>query len=176
MLKISTSQQTPGSRGKSKSRNGSRCGSHGNNISAWTEGANSMRWEERGRDSPVVNQHLPLKEDHSACVCVVVYVCDRPLRGQHGEDVRLRVAENPKQLQVRGKVSQQAELHLAEVWQPDRSVLGDDDTWMMTWWQYWRCWRKAHKEHSERKERAGRVEKEKEKCLFWVWWGEEESF
>lgn len=76
MLKILKSQQTPGSRGKSKSRNGSRCGSHGNNISAWTgtEGANSMRWEERGRDSPVVNQHLPLKEDHSARVCCCVCV------------------------------------------------------------------------------------------------------
>lgn len=72
MLKILTSQQTSGFRGKSKSRNGSQCGSHGNNISAWTEGANSMRWEERGRDSPVVNQHLPLKEDHSACVCCCV--------------------------------------------------------------------------------------------------------
>lgn len=74
-----------------------------------------MRWEERGRDSPVVNQHLPLKADHSACVCFCVCVCDRPLRGQHGEDVRLRVAENPKQLGVRGEMCQQPELHLAEV-------------------------------------------------------------
>lgn len=27
-----------------------------------------MRWEERGRGSPVENQHLPLREDHSARV------------------------------------------------------------------------------------------------------------
>lgn len=76
-----------------------------------------MRWEERGCDSSVVNQHLPLKEDHSVCVSVSGCVCvwDRPLRGQHGENVRLRVVENPKQLRVRGEMSQQTELHLAKV-------------------------------------------------------------
>lgn len=77
MLKI-LSQQTLGSRGKSKSRNGSRCGSHGNNISAWTEGAVGGR-----REGEIllwwINIYLWKKITVHVCVVVCVWpTTERP--------------------------------------------------------------------------------------------------
>lgn len=50
-----------------------------------------------------------------------VFICvrerDVPVGGKQAEDVGLWVGENAEQFGVRGEVSQQTELHLAEVWE-----------------------------------------------------------
>ena len=53
------------------------------------------------------------------CVCVWMRVCVRvshpPARGQHGEDVRVGVAEDSQELGVTGEMGKQSQLDLAEV-------------------------------------------------------------